>query len=156
MLLFEQCWSTAVPQNITFAQSVNTDLYTVTSISITETVFIPGVQVNGYIFPNPTATSSSNPVEITLSPTVTPSNTGRPGLSSGAKASIGAGVALGVIALVTLGAVALLFRRKRQAANAAPVINPEFHEVKQELADVGERPAHELEARGHDYELSDA
>jgi hypothetical protein len=159
-----------VPQELTFAVGVSSNLYTVTSSSITTTCYINGVQVNGYIFPNPATTSSttstlstsstsstsSNPAGNTSSPSITLSNAGSSGLSTGAKAGIGVGAVGVVIALVALGTAALLFRRKRRASNAAPVKHPEYHAVKRELVEVGRPPMHEMQAPGYNHELPSA
>jgi hypothetical protein len=156
-----QCWSTVVPQELSFAVAVSPNLYTVTSTSVTTTCMIFGVQVNGYIFPNPASTSSttstsSNPAGNTSSPSITLSNAGSSGLSTGAKAGIGVGAVGVVIALVALGAAALLFRRKRRASNAAPVNHPEYHAVKREPVEVGIPPMHEMQAPGYNHELPSA
>jgi len=159
-----QCWSRVVPQELTFAVGVSSNLYTVTSASITTTCYINGVQVNGYIFPNPATTSSttstpstpSNPAGNTSSPSITLSNAGSSGLSTGAKAGIGVGAVGVVIALVALGAAALLFRRKRRASNAAPVNHPEYHAVKREPVEVGRPAMHEMQAPGYNHELPSA
>jgi uncharacterized protein HemX len=80
--------------------------------------------VNGIIFKNTAATTTSNPSSISTSNPAggasnsteppSPPNRGGSGLSSGAKAGIGIGVALVAVAALIVGV--LLFRRKRRSA----------------------------------------
>jgi hypothetical protein len=123
-----QCWSGIPAGELTYAQLSSQGVYTITSANF-EAFSVGGVQVNGYIFKN-TATSTtskpsstSNPTGNSPSPTQSqPANKGDSGLSSGAKAGIGIGVALVALAAVIIGV--LLIRRKRRGAvtSTAPAV----------------------------------
>lgn len=89
-----------------------------------------GVQVNGYIFKNtaaPSTTTASTTGTSTASTTSASSTVTSPassGLSSGAKTGIGIGVALGAVAVIGFLAAWWSIRRKRQAAAMMNVYAP--------------------------------
>jgi hypothetical protein len=138
-----QCNSILPSGNVTFAQT-NTgpnnfnNGFTVTSSSLSAPFTVRGVQVNGYIFSEPSqaaaaatssAAASGSAASITnagssisiSTGTTSPTATTSPGLSQGAKIGVGVGVTLGVIIFASLLAALLLFRRKRrQSAETEP------------------------------------
>jgi hypothetical protein len=152
-----QCNSILPPGNVTFAQT-NTgpnnfnNGFTVTSSSLSTSFTVRGVQVNGYIFSEPsqavaaatstssTATSSSTASSSASSSTnaggstlistgtTSPTATTSPGLSQGAKIGVGIGVTLGVIIFASVLAALLLFRgKRRQSAETEPFTKPELY-----------------------------
>jgi hypothetical protein len=150
-----QCNSILPPGNVTFAQT-NTGAnnfnngFTVTSSSLSASFTVRGVQVNGYIFSEPSqaaaAATSSSAASITnagsstsiSTGTTSPTATTSPSLSQGAKIGVGVGVTLGVIIFASLLAALLLFRRKRrQFAGTEPFTKHELY---------GESPVSELNA----------
>jgi hypothetical protein len=133
--LVPQCNSILPPGNVTFAQT-NTGAnnfnngFTVTSSSLSASFTVRGVQVNGYIFSEPSQTAAATTSSTSTSSsaasstnagsstsvstgTASPTATISPGLSQGAKIGVGIGVTLGVIIFASLLAALLLFRRKR-------------------------------------------
>jgi hypothetical protein len=87
----------------------------------------------------------------TNSNTTTPTATKSPGLSQGAKVGIGVGVALGVVALASLLAGVLLFRRKRQrytaATQTAQYSKPELDSISKNV------PVYELTSEISSHEM---
>ncbi len=93
--------------------------YTSAITTFTEPATMVAVPVEGYNFVAPTTSSSTSSISSTGSTSSLPSN-GNPasssGLSTGAKAGIGAGIAGFVVVLAALGAFWGFKRRRYQAA----------------------------------------
>lgn len=91
--------------------------------------WVIGIQLNGWLFPDSTATPSSTFATQTATTTAdptssaagsdTPSSAADSGLSTGAKAGIGIGVGLGAVAILAVVG-ALMFRRRKRKMESPP------------------------------------
>ncbi|KAF4630041.1 hypothetical protein G7Y89_g8110 [Cudoniella acicularis] len=89
-----------------------------TTQSISSTDIVLTITMTASIFPatTPTQGPSSPTIVLPIATAGFSSTAASPGMSSGAKAGIGIGIALGALALTGLGIFGFLWRRKRQAA----------------------------------------
>lgn len=118
-----QCKSTLKPGTLTFIGTGSNGLYSSSTSLLATSSPIFGVQVNGYITPGATSSTSSasstatvssttsTSASSTVSTTPTPTNDAS-GLPTGAKAGIGAGA--GALALLAILGAFLWYRRKHR------------------------------------------
>lgn len=116
-----QCSSILPPGTVTFVQpasATNEIEQAVTTSSVLSTsATVWGVQINGYVFPEPTTVSPTTFSNAAMSSASLSTGAGSPktsGLSQGAQIGIGVGFALGLVGMGSLIATWLLFRRNHR------------------------------------------